>query len=377
VKYQPLQTICQLTRIQQFFLIALPLGKKKGKQKKEKTKTTFLSILVAVVFFTMLVYLSGCSEQPTDPELERLRQEAIAQNYQIAALQEKRQAKPNWQFTVHGRTALGQPIPLSWSKLETLATTSVWTTDPHHTSDAQAIFHFRGVAVSTLLDEFDVAPNVTDITFVAYDAYRSTVTLDDLRQYPIIIALERNHKKISRSDGGPLYLVFPQSKFPQLRHKYFDRFWVFYITDLVVGTEPIKLQVGKQILDAAAINKLPHITIEETVGYRIGWPANKVKLYGVRLSDVIADAGLKLSRHSVVIVRGKSPIDRSRANPIRLEAADLKRCDILLATHWGDEQIPIPASMGGPVTLAFSSACQTPSDDRRWVTFVEELEVTQ
>jgi hypothetical protein len=203
--------------MQKFFLIALPLGKKKRKHKKEKTKTTFLCILVAVVF-TMLAYLSGCSEQPTDTELEKLRQEAIAQNYQIAALQEKGQAKPNWQFTVHGRTALGQPIPLSWSKLETLATTSVWTTDPHHTSDSQAIFHFRGVAVSTLLDEFDVAPNVTDITFVAYDAYRSTVMLDDLRQYPIILALERNHKKISRSDGGPLYLVFPQSKFPQLRY---------------------------------------------------------------------------------------------------------------------------------------------------------------
>jgi hypothetical protein len=377
VRHQQLQTICLFTLIKNFIIIALAFGKTEGKRRKVQTKTTFIDRLVTVVFFTMVASLGGCSDRPTPAELERLRREAIAHNQAIAALHEKDQTKQNWQFTVQGRTAIAKPIPLSWLQLETLATTSIWTTDPHHTSDPKAIFQFRGIAISTLLKKFGVAPNVTDVTFVAYDAYRSTISLDDLHQHPIILALERNHKKIPRSEGGPLYLVFPQSKFGQLKQKYPDRFWAFYITDMVVGTEPIRLQVGEQVLDAAALNKLRHITIEEAVGYRIGWPASKVKLYGVRLGDVLAAAGLKLPQRGAVIVRGKSPIYHDPTHPIRIEAADIKRCDILLATHWGDERVPIPAKMGGPVTLAFSSTCQTPSDDRRWVTFVEKLEVTQ
>jgi hypothetical protein len=213
------------------------------------------------------------------------------------------------------------------------------------------------------------------VTFVARDGFRSTVSIADLRQYPIIIALERNNKRISRSDGGPLYLVFPYSQFPQLQRKYPDRFWAFYLTDMIVGTEPTRLQIGKRLFNAAALNKLPQVTIEGTVGYRIGWPAGKVKLYGVRVRDAVAAAGLKLPKNGSVIVQGKSPVYRDPTNPIRLQASDINKCGILLATHWGDDKIPIPAKMGGPVTLALSSACQSQSDDRRWVTFVEKLKV--
>jgi hypothetical protein len=279
-------------------------------------------------------------------------------------------------LVVQGKTATGKPVKLSLPQLQALATTSIWTKEPHNTSNPNTILHFRGVAASTLLDKFGVAPNVTEVTFVARDAFRATVSLADLRQYPIILALERDGQKISRSDGGPLYLVFPYSKFPQLQPKYPDRFWAFYITDMVVGTEPIKLQVGKRLFDAAALKKLPQVTIEETVGYRIDWPVGKVKLHGVRVRDALAAAGLTLPQRGAIIVRGKSPIYRDTANPIRLEASDINRCDILLATHWDDDRKPIPARMGGPVTLALSSACQTQSDYRHWVTFLEALEVT-
>ena len=223
------------------FTIALSSGKKKRNPKQGKTKLTLTGTLIAVVFLTIVAYLSGCSNQPTYAELERWRQDAIARDRAIVALHQKDKTHPNWQFKVQGQTKIGKPAVLSLAKLKTLAKTSVWTTDPHHTSDPKAVFHFRGVAVSALLDQFGVAPDVTDVTFVAHDAYRSTVSLADLRQYPIILALERNHKKISRSEGGPLYLVFPQRRFPQLKQQYFDRFWAFYVTDMVVGTEAIAL----------------------------------------------------------------------------------------------------------------------------------------
>ena len=340
-----------------------------------KTPSTFRrNIALAFFLLSGLTYLTGCSNRPTDTQLETWRQDAIAQNSKIKTLQ-SRQAKRDWQFTLQGQIATGKLVQLSLTQLETLAKASIWTTEPHNTKNSKEIVNFRGVAVSKLLDKFGVAPEVTEVTFVSYDGYRATVNLSDLRQYPIIIALERNNQLLSRSDGGPLYLVFPYTQFPQLQQKYPDRFWAFYLTDMVIGTEPIRLQAGKRVFDAAALAKLPQVTIEENVGYRIGWPVGKVKLYGVRVRDALAAAGLTLPQDGAAIVQGKSPIYRNQANPVSLEASDVNRCDILLATHWDNDRKPIPAKMGGPVTLALSSACQKQSDERRWVTFVEKLEV--
>lgn len=340
-------------------------------------KKTLKRMLFAFVFSNMVATLTGCSEKPTDVQLEALRQEAIAQNTALVALQEQKRIQRDWQFVIQGQTLTRKPVQLSSPKLRALATTSVWTKDPHNTSDFNAIQRFRGVSISKLLDQVGVAPNVTEVTFVARDAFRSTVSLRDLRRYPIIIALERNNQKISRSDGGPLYLVFPYTQFPQLQQKYPDRFWAFYLTDMVVGTEPVHLQVGKRVFNAAALARLPQVTVEENVGYRIGWPVGKVKLYGVRVRDALAAAGLVLPPNGAVIVQGKSPVYRDTNNPIRLKASDINRCDILLATHWGNDQQPIPARKGGPVTLALASACQAQPDERHWVTFVEKLDVTQ
>lgn len=341
-------------------------------------KKLYSCILWALSLSPLAVALMGCNERPTNAELDKWRQDAIAQNAVLVKQyeQEKKQAEQDWQFVVQGQTATGKPVQLSLSKLEALAKTSVWTKEPHNTSNPDAIVHFRGVAASTLLDEVGVAPNVTEVTFVARDGYRSTVELADLRRYPIIIALERNGEKIPRSDGGPLYLVFPYQTFPSVQQKYPDRFWAFYLTDMVVGTEPIQLKVGEQVFDSTRLAKLPQVTLEETVGYRIGWPVGKAKLYGVRVRDVLAAAGQPLAANSAVIVRGKSFIYRDPERPIRLEASDLNQCDLLLATHWGDKRMPIPAQMGGPITLAPSAQCQT-QDERRWVTFVEALEVTK
>lgn len=339
----------------------------------------FISFSLTFALFNIVAFLTGCTNKPAHLNLEQLRQEAIEQNAAMMALQEENPTKGKWQFVVQGQTLTGKPVELNFEKLQALATTSVVTKEPHNTSnsDPNTSFQFRGVAVSKLLEKFGVAPNVTEVTFVAYDGYRSTVNLADLRRYPIIIALERNNRKISRSDGGPLYLVFPYDQHPQLQEQYPDRFWAFYLTDMVVGTEPIRLKVGQRELNAATLAKLPPVSLEETVGYRIGWPVGKVKLYGVRMRDVLASAGLPVPPGGAVIVRGKSPIYHKSDAPIRLEASDINRCNILLATHWGDDRKPIPARMGGPVTLALSSTCATKSDNKRWVTFVEKLEITK
>lgn len=359
---------------EQLFDYPNALCKKKGKAASKKTFTFTISIFACL---NLTAYLSGCTKQPTIAQLDQWQQETIARNQEMVTThQHNAQSNSEWQLKIEGKNPTGEQIQLSLSKLETLANTSIQTREPHNITAPEAIVSFRGVPVSELLELFGIDTDVSEVTFVSYDGYRSTVSLEDLLKYPILIALERNGKKISRSQGGPLYLVFPYSDFPQLQFKYPERFWAFYLTNIVLGTEPIQLQVDKNFLDTTFLEKLPQVTIEEAVGYRIGWPASKTKLHGVLVRDVLAAAGSQIPKYGAVIIQGKSPVYSDAANPIRIEASQLNSCDILLATHWGEDAQPIPAKMGGPITLALSSDCHIKSDNNYWVTFVEKLEVT-
>ncbi|WP_199321153.1 molybdopterin-dependent oxidoreductase [Microcoleus sp. FACHB-831] len=347
-------------------------------------------------FFRLLklwpvAFLSACTNEPTDAQLNAWRQQAIAQNAVMVAVHKKDDRWQNWELAITGQIPAKEPVRLDFEKLNALATTIVKTQEPHHTSNPKAIFSFRAIPVAKLLDQLGVKSDVKEVTFVSYDAYRATVTLEDLKRYPIAIALERNGKPLSRSEGGPLYLIFPYTDYPELQIKYPDRFWAFYVTNIVVGTEQIKLRVGdsasvgqkssgksdqpSRTLDINTLDKLQQVTIEEPVGYPIGWPIGKVKLQGVRLRDAIAASGVALPEGSVVVVRGKPPVYRDPLNPSRLAAKDLRDCDILLATRWGNDRQPIPAHMGGPLTLALPASCQARDDKQRWMTFVEEIEV--
>lgn len=330
----------------------------------------------AIVCWTTIVALSltSCKHTPSLAQLEAWHQEAIARNAEQLENSDRQTEQTAWQLWVQGQTK-SPSSPLTWAQLQELATTHIPTPDPNYPADPNAILDFRGITVSQLLDRFGVAPDATEVTFVAFDGFRTTISIADLRRYPIILALERNGKPLSRQQGGPLYLVFPHTQYPELQKKYHSGFWVFYVTHAIVGTEPVRLKIGNRQFDSTAFEKLPRTTLETPVGYKLGWPSGKVMLKGVLLRDAIAAAGLKLSSNGAVIIRGKPSIHRDRANPVLLNAAAVQNCDILLATRWGNDLQPIPAPMGGPVTLAFPSSCPMLTETPRWVTFVEELEV--
>ncbi|OCR02493.1 molybdopterin-binding protein [Oscillatoriales cyanobacterium USR001] len=336
---------------------------------------------VSSLCILMAILLSGCSQTPTEDRLTQWRAEAIARNDAIIRQQGKTAKPKKWELFITGQTTKGLQ-KLDWEELESLATTRVSTTSPHNSKDLKAMLYFRGIAVSQLLDRFGVKPNATSITFLGYDGFSSTVSISDLRRYPIILALERDGRPIPRSEGGPLSLIFPQSEYPQLHQEYAEQFWAFYVTHAIVGNELAKIRIGNRILDSKTLDKLPLISVEETVGYRQGWPIGKVKLHGVRVRDVLNAANVEIADNNVVIVKGKSAVSRDPNNPIRLRSADIRDCDILLVTRWGEDQKPIPSRLGGPITLAFTGSCyaignvqNSVDSDRPWLTFVEELEI--
>ncbi|GAX40425.1 hypothetical protein NIES4075_13900 [Tolypothrix sp. NIES-4075] len=333
--------------------------------------------LEKLILTTLFVCLQSCTTNPTDAQLKAWRKQASDRNAQIVAANTNKEKPSQWNLEIQGETATGKPVELNWQQLHVLATEQVKTPDPTNIIQPNQVFDFRGIKVATLIKQFGVASDVSDVTFVGFDSYHTTILLQDLQAYPIILAIAKNNKPIKRDEGGPIYLVFPFAQYPQLRQKYNETNWAFYVSHMIFGTEKARVRVNKRELDLATLDKLPQVTINETVGYRLGWSSGKVKLHGVRLRDVLKFAGEKLPEQGKVKIRGKARFYDDAANLVRLSYSEMRECDVILATKWGNERQLIPAKMGGPVTLAFGSQCPSKTNQTHWVKFVEELTTAQ
>lgn len=346
----------------------------------------FLGLLI--LSFCLVLGLANCQEQPSSAQLDRWRQQAIDLNQSIVqtiAEQKQGSQAQEWYLTVQGQIQKRSAWKLS--ELKKLSSQEIKTTNPHNTENRKAIQTFQGIAVSQLLEKSEVDPKVKEVTFLSSNNYRVTVSLEDLQRYPILLAWSKDSKPLTRSEGGPLYLVFPYSDYPELPNKYSDAFWAFYVTDMVVGNETVDIKVdvtpfnmGSKVFDRNALESLPQITIEETAGYKFGWPIGKVKLTGVKLRDVINKTNINLSSQTKVLIKGKSSLSSESQEPVQLPIQEVANCNIILVTAWGENSDIIPTSMGGPVTLAFSNSCNngvtmSPKNSQHWATLVERIEV--
>ncbi|MTJ12002.1 molybdopterin-dependent oxidoreductase [Anabaena sp. UHCC 0187] len=318
-----------------------------------------------------IICLGGCTKKPTNAQLEVWRKEASDGNAEILADKAKKNPQRQWNLVIQGETANGKSETLNWPELLKLATTNIRTIDANNIVNPNQEFKFQGISISTLLKNFGIQPGVTEITFVCYDAYQVTVKIQDLLTYPIILALAKDNKPIQRDQGGPIYLIFPYTKYPQIRQKYNESIWAFYVTHVIFGTEKALVRVGNRQLNLADFDKLPQVTLNQSVGYRVWWPSSKVKLHGVRIRDVLALSSIK--PQASIVVSGKPEIYRKSSKAIKLASTEINKCNIILATRWGEDKQPILAKMGGPVTLAFGDDCPSKIKNQPWVTFVEEL----
>lgn len=319
--------------------------------------------------------LAACGEGPSSDELARLRAEAAAANAAaLAAHAHEAAAEPGRTLTIAGQ--LGQPgATLDWAALTAASTTHVRTVNPQNPTDRSHVVDFAGVLVRDLLDRFAADPAAREVTFVALDGFRSTVEQAGLRRFRVLLATSADGKPIERASGGPIYLVFPHSEEPETVALYPDRFWSFYVTHLIVGTEPARLRIGERVLDAAALAELPATALDGPVAWKVNWPSTPIHVRGVKVTDALHAAGAAVPAGGRVIVRGKAAIHRDDGDPRVLAAADLERCGFLLVTHWGADDAPVTARLGGPIALAVGPACAAEYGDRYWIPYVEELVV--
>lgn len=322
-------------------------------------------------FMAWVALCAGCDERPSSAQLEAWREDAISHNERRRAEAQRRQGA--WTLQVGGQVT--RSIELSAARLDELATTEFSTVTVTEAEDHSTRVHYRGVPVRRLLELAGADPSATTATFVCFDSFRATLPIDDLRAYPSMIAVEANGAPIPRTEGGPLFLVHPVSDHPDLGQRVRDGHWAFYVTDVIVGSPELRLTIGDTTFARADVAAMPQAVVETEVSFKVGWPSEAVRIRGVRLRDVLAAADVSMSPGGSVVVRGRAGVHRDPDAPVRVSAADLTRCDILLGTHVGADDREIDASLGGPLVLTFPTDCiARPAHD--WVTLVEELQVT-
>jgi hypothetical protein len=216
---------------------------------------------------------------------------------------------------------------------------------------------------------------VHEVTIVASDGFRATLGWDDVVRAPIMLATYRDDVRLRREEGGPLLAVFPLDDVPDLLARYTESWWVYYVTHLVVGTPAAHLRVGDVVLDDAALGALPEASVTATVGYRVGWPSEPVRVAGSSVAALLAAAGLPLPPGGRVRVSTLAPISRGPDRPTYLSEAEVRSERVIVARTWGEDGAPIPARLGGPLVLAFSDEIAREHPDHDWLTFVTDLTI--
>jgi hypothetical protein len=112
--------------------------------------------------------------------------------------------------------------------LEKLGVTKVQTSTPW--TDGRPVF--EGVLMRELLKR--VGASGHNITAVALNDYKVTLPISDFEKYPIILAYKMDGQVLKVRDKGPLWIIYPQDEFSELRDKSVHQKWIWQIKEFEV-----------------------------------------------------------------------------------------------------------------------------------------------
>jgi hypothetical protein len=316
------------------------------------------------------IALFGC-EPMADPDWIAARlAEAHDRDTAARAAHTASGERMRWTLEVVAPDGTSEVVP--YATLASMPRTEVTTIEPDEPTHPTV--RFSGVRALDVVRRVN-GEHANDLTVLASDGFRATIQMDDVRLFPIVIALDANGAPLERDHGGPLYAVFPYTEHPELAERYTPSTWVYYVTHVLVGTAPPSLRVGGRTLGPSELAGLPHASLHVEVGYRNGWPSEPVLVQGVRVRDVLAFASTPVTPESRVRVLSRARITRGDERPTLIRGSDVLDEDVLLALSYGDTSEPIPSRLGGPIALAFPTSVAAHQSDHDWLTFVDELAI--
>lgn len=110
------------------------------------------------------------------------------------------------------------PVRLTLSDLEALPSEPLEAQLP-----GEANARWQGVRLSLLLRHLDLAPP-TRLRVLALNDYSAIIPYSDLDSYQPILAYRRNGAYMAIRERGPLFIIYPMARYPELRNQvYYNR----------------------------------------------------------------------------------------------------------------------------------------------------------
>jgi hypothetical protein len=115
---------------------------------------------------------------------------------------------------------------LDWAMLEKLGMNRLQTSTPWTEGRPQ----FEGVLMRDLINALGAHGDI--VTVVALNDYKMDIPLEDFRKYPVLLAMKVDGNKLQVKEKGPLWLIYPQDDFPELKNKPTQAKWVWQIKEM-------------------------------------------------------------------------------------------------------------------------------------------------
>ncbi|WP_157727683.1 molybdopterin-dependent oxidoreductase [Stappia sp. ES.058] len=121
-------------------------------------------------------------------------------------------------LTVDGRVAGDAPAEFTLADLQALGTERIETTTPWH----DGLMVFEGVALSRLMAH--VGARGDTLTGIALNDFYTEIPLSDAAEFDVLVAYRANGADLTVRDKGPLFIIYPFDRFPELRNElYYSR----------------------------------------------------------------------------------------------------------------------------------------------------------
>lgn len=122
----------------------------------------------------------------------------------------------------------GPPVKLTMAELEGLGLASLSTTTPW--TDGQHVF--EGVPLARIIERF--APSAQTVELCALNDYRVEVPASDAQDYQVLLATRNNGARMAVRDKGPLWLVYPLDRHPELDQSEYMRRMIWQVAEIIL-----------------------------------------------------------------------------------------------------------------------------------------------
>jgi hypothetical protein len=107
--------------------------------------------------------------------------------------------------------------------LSTLKTSTSWT---------DGVPTFEGISVARVLEA--AGAKGSTVSAVAINDYKAELKVDELRKYPVMLAMKMNGKDLEIRDKGPLWVIYPRDQYAELAGEEHNYKWIWQLKSLVV-----------------------------------------------------------------------------------------------------------------------------------------------